>query len=101
MGFIIGAGRGEENTVVNSNLIDEEVGQLLQEAGCTDAFTRQFLVVMETESVKDLLRLLRGQRSYQLNRLHEEEKKLDRLDYLRYKLEKQLPADTKPDRRRR
>lgn len=86
--------------MANSSLVQENVGLLLQEAGCTDEFTRQFLIVMETENVKNLLCLLRGQRSYQLGRLHEEEKKLDRLDYLRYKLEKQLPADTKPNRRR-
>lgn len=87
--------------MANSGLIHEDVSQLLQEAGCTDEFTHQFLVMMRTENVKTLLRLLRGQRSYQLDRLHEEEKKLDRLDYLRYQLEKELPADTEPNRRRR
>ena len=45
---------------------------------------------MDAENVKNQLSLLRTQRGRQLNRLHEEEKKLDRLDYLRYKLEKQL-----------
>ena len=84
-----------------SNLIQEDVGQLLYEAGCTDEFTRQFLTVMQTEDVKSLLCLLRGQRRCQLDRLHEEEKKLDQLDYLRYALEKQFPADAKPARRRR
>lgn len=86
--------------MANSSLVHEDVSQLLQEAGCTDEFTHQFLVMMRTENVKTLLRLLRGQRSYQLDRLHEEEKKLDRLDYLRYKLEKELHVDTKPSRRR-
>lgn len=84
----------------NSILIYEDVCQLLQEAGCSDEFTRQFLAEMETESIKNLLCLLRGQRSYQLDRLHEEERKLDQLDYLRYELEKQLPAETKTSRRR-
>ncbi len=84
----------------NSILIDEDVCQLLQEAGCTDEFTQRFLAEMETESIKNLLGLLRGQRSYQLGRLHEEERKLDRLDYLRYELEKQLPTETKMNRRR-
>ncbi len=85
----------------NSILMDEDVCQLLQEAGCSDEFTQRFLSEMETESIKDLLGLLRGQRSYQLGRLHEEERKLDRLDYLRYELEKQFPAETKMSRRRR
>lgn len=84
----------------NSILIYEDVRQLLQEAGCSDEFTQQFLSEMETESIKNLLCLLRGQRSYQLDRLHEEERKLDQLDYLRYELEKQLPAETKTSRRR-
>ena len=50
---------------------------------------------MDTENIKNQLSLLRTQRGRQLTRLHEEEKKLDRLDYLRYKLEKQLPAGAK------
>lgn len=87
--------------MANLNLIHEDVGQLLHEAGCTDEFTQQFLTVMQTEDVRNLLCLLRGQRRCQLDRLHEEEKKLDQLDYLRYALEKQLPADAKPARRRR
>ena len=84
-----------------TSLICEDVEQLLEEAGCSHEFAEQFLNMMKTESAKNLLGLLSGQRSYQLNRLHEEEKKLDRLDYLRYTLEKQLPAGTKPDRKRR
>lgn len=86
--------------MANASLIHEDVGQLLHEAGCTDEFTQQFLTVMQTEDVRNLLCLLRSQRRCQLNRLHEEEKKLDQLDYLRYALEKQLPADVKPARRR-
>ncbi len=85
----------------NSILMDEDVRQLLQEAGCLDEFTQRFLAEMEAESIRNLLCLLRSQRSYQLGRLHEEERKLDRLDYLRYELEKQFPAETKMNRRRR
>ena len=78
--------------MANNTLIDEDIAQLLQEADCPDEFIQQFLIAMDTENVNNQLCLLRAQRSRQLNRLHEEEKKLDRLDYLRYKLEKQLPA---------
>lgn len=77
----------------NIVLMDEDVSQLLLEAGCSDEFTQRFLAAMKTERVKDQLHLLRGQRSYQLARLHEEEKKLDQLDYLRYVLEKQSSAE--------
>ena len=81
--------------MANNTLIDEDIAQLLQEADCPDEFIQQFLIAMDTESVNNQLCLLRVQRSRQLNRLHEEEKKLDQLDYLRYKLEKQLPASAK------
>lgn len=85
--------------MATSILMHEDVGQLLLEAGCSKEFTQQFLTTMETESVKSQLLLLRGQRSRQLERLHEEEQKLDLLDYLRYKLEKLLPAEKKTSRR--
>ena len=81
--------------MTNHTLIDEDIVQLLQEADCPDEFIQEFLAAMDTENVKDQLSLLRAQRSRQLNRLHEEEKKLDQLDYLRYKLEKQLSAGAK------
>ena len=78
--------------MANNTLIDEDIAQLLQEADCSDEFIQKFLAAMDTDNVKNQLSLLRTQRCRQLNRLHEEEKKLDRLDYLRYKLEKQLTA---------
>ena len=78
--------------MANHTLIDEDITQLLQEADCPDEFIQEFLAAMDAENVKNQLSLLRTQRGRQLSRLHEEEKKLDRLDYLRYKLEKQLPA---------
>ena len=81
--------------MANNTLIFEDIAQLLQEADCSDEFIQEFLAAMDAENVKNQLSLLRAQRSRQLNRLHEEEKKLDRLDYLRYKLEKQLPASAK------
>ena len=85
--------------MVNNILIYEDITELLQEADCSDEFIQQFLTAMEAESVKNQLRLLRTQRSRQLERLHEGEKKLDRLDYLRYKLEKQMPAGAKNKRK--
>ena len=85
--------------MANNILIYKDIAELLQEADCSDEFIQQFLTAMEAESVKNQLRLLRTQRSRQLERLHEEEKKLDRLDYLRYKLEKQMPAGAKNKRK--
>lgn len=86
--------------MTNNTLIEEDVAQLLQEAGCSDDFTQQFLNIMNTEDVGSQLRLLRGQRCRQLEKLHEEGRKLDLLDFLRYKLEKQLPQTQKRKSRR-
>ena len=70
----------------------EDVTQLLQEGRCSSEFIQKFLTAMETKTEKDLLRMLRGQRICQLERLHEEGKKLDQLDFLRDMLEKQFAA---------
>lgn len=67
----------------------ENLTQLLHDADCPDEFTQRFLKTMETGTTGDQLRLLRTQRSRQLERVHAEEKKLDILDFLRYRLEKQ------------
>lgn len=76
-------------------LIREDVSQLLQEANCPAEFTQQFLAAIDATRVNDQFRLLRSQRLRQLERLHLEEKRLDRLDFLRYALEKQQSAALK------
>lgn len=73
----------------------DDVEQLLQEADCPDEFTQRFLSAMETESIPNQIRLLRTQRTRQLERVHCEEKKLEYLDFLRYTLEKQIPPQPK------
>ena len=75
----------------NDMMIREDVLQLLREAECPEEFTRQFTAAMDQGSVPGQLKLLRLQRCRQLERVHDEERKLDHLDYLRYRLEKQLP----------
>ena len=65
--------------MANHILIDEDITQLLQEADCSDEFIQEFLTAMDAENIKNQLSLLRTQRGRQLNRLHEEEEKLDRL----------------------
>lgn len=75
----------------NDMIIREDVLQLLREAECPEEFTRQFTAAMDQGSIPGQLKLLRLQRRRQLERVHDEERKLDHLDYLRYRLEKQLP----------
>ena len=79
----------------------DDVAQLLHDAGCPDEFTQRFLTAMETESISDQLRLLRTQRTRQLERVHCEERKLDHLDFLRYTLEKQMPTQPQKAKRMR
>ncbi len=73
----------------------KDIEQLLREAGCEDRFVRIFLNTMDGDSVEAQLHLLQDQRRRQLDQVHVEEKKLDKLDYLRYTQEKQLSACTK------
>ena len=76
----------------NDPMAREDVLQLLRETECPEEFTQQFAAAIDQESIASQLRLLRAQRHRQLERLHDEERKLDQLDYLRYRLEKQLPG---------
>lgn len=75
--------------MIAERLNRSDIEQLLQEAGCSKDFTRQFLTTMDTQSIPEQLKLLRTQRARQLERLHREEKNLDQLDFLRYALEQQ------------
>lgn len=86
--------------MTSQTLLVEDVSRLLQDAGCTKEFAQRFLSTMETGSVQALLQLLQTQRRCQLDQLHREEKKLDLLDYLRYRLKKQLPLPDKKKSRR-
>lgn len=78
----------------NDAMVREDVLQLLREAECSEEFTQQFAAAIDQKSIASQLRLLRAQRCRQLERLHDEERKLDQLDYLRCRLEKQLPGGT-------
>ena len=78
--------------MTDSVMLRDDVAQLLHDADCPDEFTQRFLTAMDTESISDQLRLLRTQRTRQLDRVHCEERKLDYLDFLRYTLEKKMQA---------
>lgn len=80
--------------MANDTLFRKDVIQLLREAGCPEEFIRQFNTAIDQESIVNQLRLFRMQRCRQLERVHDEERKLDHLDYLRYRLEKLLPSGT-------
>lgn len=62
----------------------ESLERNLRDAGCEQEFIERFLRAGE----EDRRKLLCCQRCRLLERLHEEQKKLDCLDYLRYKMQK-------------
>lgn len=67
----------------------EAVEQNLRDAGCSDEFIVTFMQVWEAGTPSEQLRLLACQRCRLLDHVHEEQKKLDCLDYLRYQLGKE------------
>ncbi len=67
----------------------EAVKQNLRDAGCSEEFIVTFMHVWEAGTSAEQLRLLACQRCRLLDHVHEEQRKLDCLDYLRYQLEKE------------
>lgn len=65
----------------------ESLVQALQDAGCPDEFIGRFLQAKAHGCAEEQLRLLSCQRCKQLEQVHLEQKKLDCLDYLRYRLQ--------------
>lgn len=67
---------------------EEDVIQNLKDAGCSQEIIRHFMECMEQGDLKSQLRLMEGHRQCLLDKVHEEEKKIDCLDYLVYQMEK-------------
>lgn len=61
----------------------------LKDAGCDDEQIKQFIYYVEHHDFKEQLTLLKCQRCSLLERLHSEQKKMDCLDYLIYKIKKE------------
>lgn len=71
-------------------MTEEQVTQILKDAGCPAEFIGEYRLAMEAKDVPRRLRLLGMYRCGMLERVHVEQKRLDCLDYLRYRLEKQM-----------
>lgn len=67
----------------------DSIGQNLRDAGCSEAFICQFLCALEEKTPAERQKLLSLQRGQLLEQMHECQRKLDCLDYLRYSLQKQ------------
>lgn len=63
--------------------------QNLVDAGCDTDMIGNFLFLMERETYGEQIQLLGTHRKMLLEALHQEQKRIDCLDYLLYQLEKQ------------
>lgn len=66
----------------------QTVIQNLRDAGCDAAQVRQFLLYEKEGKLHEQLKLLAIQREYLLDRVHRQERQIDCLDYLVYRLTK-------------
>lgn len=66
----------------------------LEDAGCDAQFAERFLALEQSGRHQEQLRLLSGHRRKLLDRLHQEERRIDCLDYLVYQLEKRRAGES-------
>lgn len=67
---------------------EEAVTQNLRDAGCDEGAIDAFLGFVREKKEAESLRLLKKQRSLLLDAVHREEKKIDCLDYLVYRMQR-------------
>ena len=60
----------------------------LEDAGCDSSFVERFLALERSGQYRELLRLLSDHRRHLIDCLHQEERRIDCLDYLVYQMEK-------------
>ncbi len=61
----------------------------LADAGCGEELARRFMDLVERGRTREALALLAGHRKALLDSCHAEQKKIDCLDYLVYRMEKE------------
>ncbi len=62
----------------------------LADAGCGEELTQRFMALVEQGKTREALALLTGHRKALLDCCHAEQKKIDCLDYLVYRMEKEV-----------
>lgn len=67
---------------------EEDVIQNLKDAGCDRKIIECFMKCMAQDDVKGQLRLMSEQRQCLLDKVHEDEKQIDCLDYLVYQIDR-------------
>lgn len=71
---------------MNKQITSEAVIQNLKDAGCENDFIEKFIFALENNQSKEVFLLLRGWRNSLLDEIHNNQHKLDCLDYLIRKL---------------
>jgi len=69
-------------------LSKDAITQNLRDAGCPEDFIQSFLTSLAHGTPAEQERMLERERRCILEKVHDEQKKLDRFDYLRYALKK-------------
>lgn len=67
---------------------EESIIQNLRDAGCDEKAVAAFLDCVRNGKEPEFYLLLKKQRSRLLDIVHEEQKKIDRLDYLLYRMQR-------------
>ena len=78
----------KQSPAQNENPYAYTVVQNLKDAGCTNEMVERFMDLQDREDREQQLLLLSGHRKHLLEKLHRDEKRIDCLDYLIYKMEK-------------
>jgi hypothetical protein len=68
---------------------EESMIQNLKDAGCASDLITRFMTCHEEKKTFEQLRILSKQREVLLDQVHDNQEKLDCLDYLMYKLKKE------------
>ena len=77
---------------------EEDVIQNLKDAGCDRKIIECFLECMARDDFNGQLRLMKEQRKCLLDRVHEEEKQIDCLDYLVYQIDRSRAQGMKDEK---
>ncbi len=67
----------------------EDMKKCLEDIGCHQDQIRNFMQYIENKETQKMYQFLRKQRCYLLQNLHQEQKRIDYIDYLIYILKKE------------
>lgn len=74
---------------MNSDFKEESIIQNLKDSGCGEDIIKAFVEDLREKKISEGLKLLEAHRRALLDELHKEQKRIDCLDYLVYKMRKE------------